>query len=57
MKTELDLKTDNTTKIFWKFAIPSILIMILQSTAGFIDSMFIGKYVGSNGLECLSVNM
>jgi len=55
MKNKLDLRTDDTTKIFWKFAIPSILIMILQSAAGFIDSMFIGKYVGSNGLAAVTL--
>ncbi|MDM8533547.1 MATE family efflux transporter [Clostridiaceae bacterium HSG29] len=55
MKNELDLRIDDTKKIFLKFAIPSIFIMILQSTAGFIDSMFIGKYVGANGLAAVTL--
>jgi Na+-driven multidrug efflux pump len=47
----LNLKKDSVNKIFWSFAIPSVLAILAQSTAGFIDSIFIGRYIGSDGLS------
>lgn len=56
-KKELDLKKEKVSKIFWTFAIPSILAIVMQSTAGLIDSMFIGRYIGSNGLSAITLVM
>ena len=54
---ELDLKNEKVSKIFWQFAIPSILAIIMQSTAGLIDSIFIGKYIGVEGLAAITLVM
>lgn len=53
----LDLGKTNINKIFWTYLIPSILMMIVQSTAGFIDSIFIGRYVGPDGLAAITLVM
>lgn len=52
---KLDLKQDKVSKIFWIYAIPSIIAMIAQSTAGLIDSIFIGRFVGPNGLSAITL--
>ncbi|UNC93228.1 MATE family efflux transporter [Candidatus Contubernalis alkaliaceticus] len=51
----LDLGKTNINKIFWIYAIPSILMMIVQSTAAFIDSVFVGRYVGADGLAAITL--
>lgn len=56
-KKELDLKNGKVSKIFWIFAIPSILAIIMQSTAGLIDSIFIGRYIGPEGLSAITLVM
>lgn len=56
-KKELDLQTEKVSKIFWSFAIPSILAIVMQSTAGLIDSIFIGRFIGANGLSAITLVM
>ena len=46
----LSLGQDGIQKIFWHFAIPSILSMLAQTTAGLVDSIFIGRFVGPEGI-------
>lgn len=53
----LDLRKDSVNKIFWSFAIPSVLAIIAQSTSGFIDSIFIGRYIGTGGLSAITLIM
>ncbi len=53
----IDLGNDKITKIFWSYALPSILAMLVQSTAGFVDSIFIGRYVGPDGLSAITLIM
>ena len=52
---QLDLGKTNVNKIFWTFVIPSIFSMIFHTTAQFIDSAFIGRYVGENGLAAITM--
>ncbi|WP_017472040.1 MATE family efflux transporter [Amphibacillus jilinensis] len=56
-QTRLDLGKTSIHQIFWTYAIPSILMMIVQSTAGFIDSFFVGRYVGADGLAAITLIM
>ncbi len=51
----IQLGKDNIKKIFWMYAIPSVLSMIAQTTATMIDSIFIGRYVGSSGLSAITI--
>lgn len=53
----LDLQKDKPGKIFWFYAVPSILAILLQSTAGLIDSIFIGRYIGEEGLSAITLVM
>lgn len=51
----LDLGKSNTNKIFWAYVIPAVLSMIFHTTAQFVDSAFIGNYVGENGLSAITM--
>lgn len=57
MSRKIDLGNTQVNKIFWTYAIPSILAMIAQSTAGFVDSIFVGRYVGPEGLSAITLVM
>ncbi len=54
---KIDLGRTKIERIFWTYAIPSVLMMIVQSSAGFIDSIFIGRYVGPKGLAAITLVM
>lgn len=51
----LDLGNDQVSHLFWKYAIPSMIAMLAQTTASFIDSIFIGKFVGPEGLSAITL--
>ena len=55
--SNVNLKQEKITKIFWKYAIPSLIGILAQNTAGFIDSIFIGRFVGANGLSAITLIM
>lgn len=40
---------------FWRFAIPSIVAMLVSGLYQIIDGFFVGHYVGANGLA--GINM
>lgn len=44
----------NETKLFYKFAIPNILSLVLLSSAGIVDAIFIGNYVGEISLAAVN---
>lgn len=56
-KRQIDLGNDKTSKIFWNYAIPSILAILAQSTAGLVDSVFIGRFIGGDGLSAITLIM
>lgn len=56
-KRQIDLGNDRISRIFWNYAVPSILAILAQSTAGLVDSVFIGRYVGSEGLSAITLIM
>lgn len=55
MKKVINLGEDKVNKIFWKYAITSIIAMLAQTTASFVDSIFIGKYIGPEGLSAITI--
>lgn len=55
MEKKINLGTDKVQKIFWTYAIPSIIAMLAQTTAGAIDSIFIGRYIGPQGLSAITL--
>lgn len=56
-KKSIDLGNDSVSKIFSNYAITSIIAMLVQSTAGLVDSVFIGRYVGPDGLSAITLLM
>ncbi|KAB3525501.1 MULTISPECIES: MATE family efflux transporter [Alkaliphilus] len=53
----IDLGNDSISKIFWSYAITSILAVLAQNTAGFVDAVFIGRYIGPEGLSAITLIM
>lgn len=52
---KINLGTEPIGKIFKKYLIPSILIMITQNIAIIVDSFFIGNYIGPTGLSAITL--
>ncbi len=55
MNHKLDLGKDSILKIFIQYAVPSVLGMLAMSLAGIVDGIFIGRYVGTNGLAAINL--
>lgn len=51
------IETENITKLFFKFAIPSIFGMLIVSLEIMIDGMFLGRNVGPLGLAAVNLSM
>ncbi|MBD1557744.1 MATE family efflux transporter [Vibrio sp. S9_S30] len=51
----LPQKTDSVTKTFWRYAIPSIVAMVVSGLYQVIDGIFVGHYVGRDGLAGISM--
>lgn len=50
-----DILTRKETTLFFKFAIPNILSLVLLSSAGIVDAIFIGNYEGELSLAALNI--
>lgn len=58
MKTKtINLGEGSIAKIFFHYVIPSIIGMLAMTTAGIIDGIFVGRYVGSEGLAAINLVM
>lgn len=58
MKTKtINLGEGSIPKIFFHYVIPSIIGMLAMTTAGIIDGIFVGRYVGSQGLAAINLVM
>ncbi|KNF07657.1 putative efflux protein, MATE family [Gottschalkia purinilytica] len=56
-KSKIDLGKDSILKIFFSYAIPSIIGMIAMTSAGIIDGIFVGQLVGANALAAINLAM
>ncbi len=54
-KSKLALGKDPILKIFIRYAVPSVLGMLAMSTAQVIDGIFIGRFVGPDGLAAINL--
>lgn len=54
---KIDLGKDSVVKIFFYYAIPAILGMLAMTSAGIIDGIFVGQFVGSNALAAINLSM
>ncbi len=57
MKKELDITNDNIVKIFFQYAIPTILGMVAISSASIVDGIFVGRYIGANALAVINLTV
>lgn len=54
-KPSNELETENIFKLIFKFSIPAVIGMIVNSIYNMVDRMFIGNYVGEDALGGLVV--
>ncbi|MCQ8212904.1 MATE family efflux transporter [Cetobacterium somerae] len=57
MVQNITLENGCVKKLFFKFAIPSILGMLIVSLQIMVDGLFLSKGVGSNGLAAVNLSM
>ncbi|MDW6093751.1 MATE family efflux transporter [Vibrio rhizosphaerae] len=48
---------ESVAQAFWRFAIPSIVAMLVSGLYQIIDGLFVGQYVGSEGLAGVNMAM
>lgn len=48
---------EHGTQMILQFAIPSIIAMVLTSMINIVDGMFIGRYVGAEGLAAVNLGL
>ena len=53
-KKQSNILLMNETKLFYKFAVPNILSLVLLSSAGIVDAIFIGNYVDEISLAAVN---
>ena len=56
MENKNILENENITKLFFKFAIPSIFGMLIVSLQIMVDGMFLGQNVGPMGLAAVNLS-
>jgi putative MATE family efflux protein len=55
LNNRLDLGQDEIKKLFIAFVVPGIIAMVATTTAGLVDSYFIGNYIGSQGIGAITL--
>ena len=54
-KTRDEILNQSIWKLFTKLAIPAILAMLMYSIYIFIDAIFVGQWVGKEGIAAISI--
>jgi putative MATE family efflux protein len=57
MNNRYDPITGKVVPVFFHYAVPSIIGMLAASSAGVIDGVFIGNFVGSTALAAVNISM
>ena len=55
--SNLDLGKESITKLFFKYAIPSVISNIIFSIYIIVDGIFVGRVVGAQGLAAINIAM
>lgn len=55
--SEISLGHENTKKIFFKLALPSVLGMLIVSMQMMVDGFFIANTIGADGLAAINLSM
>ena len=53
----MDVLKDKPLKIFMQYALPSVLGMLAISSASIVDGLFVGNYVGAEGLAAINMSI
>ena len=56
MSTTENILNDNILSLFYRFSIPAVIGMLSIASAGVIDGIFIGNYVGAKALAAVSLS-
>jgi len=57
MDDHYDPLTGSVVPVFFHYAIPSVIGMLAVTTAGVIDGIFVGNYVGAAALAAINISM
>lgn len=55
MISDNEMKSGNILSLFWKFALPAIVGVVIAGIQGIIDGFFIGNAIGSQGLAGITL--
>ncbi len=55
MNNRFDPITGKVVPVFFHYALPSVLGMLAVTSAGIIDGIFIGNFVGSTALAAVNI--
>lgn len=47
--------TESITRQFWRYTLPTIAAMLVNGLYQVVDGIFIGRYVGAQGLAAINV--
>lgn len=53
----MNITKDKISTIFFKYSIPSVLGMLAISSAGIVDGLFVGNYIGTTGLAAINISL
>ncbi|WP_407334095.1 MATE family efflux transporter [Enterovibrio sp. 27052020O] len=48
-------QSDSITKTFWRFTLPAIAAMLVNGLYQLVDGIFVGHYIGAEGLEAINM--
>ena len=51
-----DLLSDDINLLFWRLSVPAVLGMVAASAYQFVDSLFVGRWVGVDALSAVSLS-
>ncbi|WP_269851540.1 MATE family efflux transporter [Methanosarcina horonobensis] len=55
MVSDEEMKSGNIFNLFWKFALPAVVGVLIAGIQGIIDGFFIGNAIGSHGLAGITL--
>jgi len=53
----MNVTKDKISSIFFQYALPSVFGMLAISSAGIVDGLFVGNYVGASGLAAINISL
>jgi len=57
MSHQYDPVTGKVIPVFFHYAVPSVIGMLAATSAGVIDGIFVGNFVGASALAAINISM